>query len=485
MRRFALLAACLAFPAFCASPALAHDHPSGISDLVTPAVVRIEATARVEITLVDHSDELRRVERSYDVPVGSGSGIVVTPDGTMVTLTQVVKSEQNPSVYAANSIFADHYKVSIPRDFDKHTVPNDELNEQLQQCYTPEKATSACTVNVTTAVQVFRNTLPPDTKSTTAEIVQVGTPETPAVLKLSSPDAASTGLPTAPLATQVPGKEGSAVNVAGFRGRPSPQQGDHVDIAHLGRGGTSAAGRGFADPRQKVDEPPKLGALVDEGLRGGPVIGDQDGHVIGLLTGGGKDARMIGVREIASALEKAGIRPQRGAIDTAFETALTRFHTHYYGQAVTGFQRVLELSPGHVMAAEHLKTSLTKRGTAEDRGVATTEPAPSTPTLPLLAAGLLLAAALGGLLFLWRRRALVSASSGPLAAVRSRLDEVADRTRTVRRPPALSFTPDSAKNNAHTRGQYGEPVMRFCTACGMQAEAGHKFCGYCGHSLGG
>ncbi|MEU8363863.1 zinc-ribbon domain-containing protein [Nonomuraea sp. NPDC048882] len=137
------------------------------------------------------------------------------------------------------------------------------------------------------------------------------------------------------------------------------------------------------------------------------------------------------------------------------------------------------------MAAEHLKTSLAKRGSAEDRGVATTEPTPSTPTLPLLAAGVLLAATLGGLLLLWRRRALASAPSVSLAAAQPLLDEVADRTRTVQRLPALSFTPDSAKNNAHARQQYGEPVMRFCTACGMQAEAGHRFCGYCGHSLGG
>ncbi|GAA3420626.1 hypothetical protein [Streptosporangium vulgare] len=45
------------------APALAHEHPSGITDLVTPAVVRIEATARVDITLLDHIGELMHVER--------------------------------------------------------------------------------------------------------------------------------------------------------------------------------------------------------------------------------------------------------------------------------------------------------------------------------------------------------------------------------------------------------------------------------------
>ncbi|WP_433436582.1 hypothetical protein [Nonomuraea sp. CA-141351] len=218
------------------------------------------------------------------------------------------------------------------------------------------------------------------TQGVTAEIVQVGTPDSPAVLAISG--GTGTELPTAPLAAQAPSVEGSAVNVAGFLGRPSAGKGDHVDVAHLGKGGTGATGRGFADPQKKVDEPVKLGGWVDRGLLGGPVIGDKDGHVIGLLTGGGKDARMIGVREITSALQRAGVTARRGPIDTAFEASLTRFHNRYYGQAVPGFQRVLELSPGHVMAAKHLKTALARRGGPEDQGAATTEPPRGTPSWP-------------------------------------------------------------------------------------------------------
>ena len=217
------------------------------------------------------------------------------------------------------------------------------------------------------------------------------------------------------------------------------------------------------------------------------MIGDKDGRVIGLLTGGGKDARMIGVREIASALQKAGITPRRGPIDAAFETALARFHTNYYGQAVSGFQRVLELSPGHVMAAEHLKTSLAKRGGAEDQGVARPERVRSTPVWPVVAAvATLLAAALGGVLLMRRRRSAGSDGQGlslvPWPSAEPPLEE-ASPTLTVRRPPAHSFAPSLTPDSAQSHVGNSAPRTKFCTACGMQASTGHRFCGYCGHPL--
>ncbi|GAA3033523.1 hypothetical protein GCM10017559_71120 [Streptosporangium longisporum] len=45
-------------------PRAGPEHPSGITALVTPAVVRVEATANVDITLLDHIGELVTWERS-------------------------------------------------------------------------------------------------------------------------------------------------------------------------------------------------------------------------------------------------------------------------------------------------------------------------------------------------------------------------------------------------------------------------------------
>ncbi|MEU6997442.1 zinc ribbon domain-containing protein [Nonomuraea sp. NPDC046570] len=498
MRRLIVVAAGVAALALVAvRPASAHEHPSGISDLVTPALVRVEAKAQVDITLLDHIGELVHVERSYEVPIGAGTGFVVNPEGGIVTLTRAVKSDQNMINYAANRIFAEHHKVRLPADFARHKLKNDQLNHHLELCYTPEKSTATCIVNVKTDITVYPNLTQPDKQGFKAELVYAGRPDAPAVLRAVGRADGSAGLPTAPLAAKVPDKEGSPVNVAGFLGRPAADVPHKIEIGHLGKGGVGDRGRGFADPEKKVDEPPKLGALIDQGLLGGPVIGDKDGHVIGQLIGGGKDARMIGVREISSALQKAKITPRRGTIDAAFEAALTRFHSKYYTEAVAGFQRVLELYPGHVVAAEHLKTSLAKRGGSEDAGTAKVAP-PSGTRIPLwpfiAAAAVILVVALLGAFLLWRRRTPPEPAAeeaarppypqAPVVATTPPFDDRASPTVVVRRPPqGLQPVPGTGPQPVLVAPDAPgkEPAVKYCTACGMRLGPVHKFCGYCGH----
>ncbi|MER5423289.1 hypothetical protein [Streptosporangium roseum] len=517
------------------TPALAHEHPSGITDLVTPAVVRIEAKARVDITLLDHIGELVHVERSYEVPIGTGTGTVVTPEGGVVTLTRVVRTDKDIAVYAANKIFAEHHKVKIPADFERHTIKNDQLNHHLQECYPPKQPTATCIVDITTEIHVFPNISPPDKEGFKAEIVRADSrPDGPAVLMSVGRADGGAGLPTAPLAATVPDKEGSPVAVAGFTGRPATDLPETVDIAHLRAGGAGTGGRQFKDPENKVDEPVKLGALIDKGLIGGPVIEDKKGAVIGLLVGGGKDGRMIGVREISKALAEAKVAPRRGPIDAAFEQALTRFHTKYYGDAVPAFQRVLDLYPGHTVAAAHLKTAQQKRGTAEDEGVRKAgapggDEGGEPPLWPFLAAGgVLVAAVLAGALLLWRRRSPPGPGEGPPgnghlgttrpgdtrpgttpvpiagpppAPRRSPLDETADPTVVVSRSfPALPKAPPTSPGQpvlvardpgakpadpAAHRHPGAKPsdaaAQKYCTACGMRLGPAHRFCGYCGH----
>jgi hypothetical protein len=469
-----------------ALPAAAHDHPSGITDLVTPAVVRVEASAHVEITLLDHIGDLIHVERSYDVPIGSGTGIVVNPDGVIVTLTKVVKSEKDMAVHAANRIFADHHDVKLPADFERHSLKDPTLDRHLKQCYPPLSSRATCIITITTDITIFPNVSPADPKGLKADLVKAGDrPDSPAVLATSSRFAGSVGLPTAPLADKVPDKEGSATNVAGFLGRPGPKVATTVEIAHLGKGGGPGDnGRPFADPDKKVDEPVKLGGLADRGLAGAPVIGDKDGHVIGMLIGGGNDGRMIGVREVTSALTKAGVAPRRGAIDSAFEAALTRYHTKYYTDAAPGFQRVLELYPGNVVAAGLLKETLAKRGTAEDLGARRAAAAPVSDSMPLwpfivAAAVLLVAAGTGGFL-LWRRRRPASDPAAgpppPVAAQPPPFDEGGNQTVVVRRSQPFAVIPQQKQVLTAP-----ETSVKYCTACGMRLGPAHRFCGYCGH----
>ncbi|MFC7587718.1 hypothetical protein ACFQYP_31600 [Nonomuraea antimicrobica] len=299
--------------ALTAVPVAAHEHPSGITDLVSPAVVRLEAVSHVEITLLDHVGELKHVERSYDLKFGQGTGTVVSPDGTIVTLRRLAINPDDVAVYAANKIFAEHHDVDIPADYAKHRLDDAVLDRHLQQCYTPESDTATCIVEVTTEITAFPNVSPASPDGFKVKCIKAGSgPDSPAVLVPVTPAAGGVGMPTAPLADKMPEQEGAPTNVAGFLGRPGPNVTHTVEIAHLGRGGAGGeGGRPFADPEKKVDEPVKLGGLADKGLAGAPVIGDKDGHVIGLLVGGGKDGRMIGVREVTGLLAAAKVVPRR------------------------------------------------------------------------------------------------------------------------------------------------------------------------------
>ncbi|MFD1938098.1 MULTISPECIES: hypothetical protein [Nonomuraea] len=495
MRRLALPGVAVGLVLMSMPAALAHEHPSGITDLVTPAVTRVEAKALIHITLLDHVGELLHIERSYEVPIGTGTGTVVNPDGTLVTLTQVIRTDKNLAVYAANRVFADYHKADIPTDFSKHKVDDETLNHHLQLCYDLTSKMSTCIVDIKQDITVFPHIAPADGRGFKAEVVKFGDgPATPAVLRPTSRADGGVGLPTAPLAEKVPDKPGSPTAVAGFLGRPAPNQPIKVDIAHLGPGGAAEGGRTFSDPQKKADEPVKLGKLIDQGLLGAPVIGDKDGHVIGLLVGGGKTAKMIGVREITSALAVAKTPARRGQLDAAFEAALTRFHTKNYTDAAPAFQRVLDLYPGQPVAAAHLKESLAKKGTAADLGVRKAAP-PKATTIPLwpfiAGAALVLALTTGLGLLLWRRRrgARDEEDREEMPPQEMNLaarspDDGADPTVMVRRSQAFPMIPTQ-----QPQPQPPQPVLtaqqqvKFCTSCGMKLGPAHRFCGYCGHPI--
>ncbi|MGW0803214.1 zinc ribbon domain-containing protein [Nonomuraea sp. NPDC002799] len=486
MARFTALAGGVAAAlVLIALPATAHEHPSGITDLVTPAVVRVESVSHVEITLLDHVGELKHVERSYDIPFAAGTATVINPDGTMVALRRLAVNPDDVAIYAANRIFAEHHKVKIPADYKKHKLSDDILDHHLQECYPPKTSTATCIINVTTEITAFPNVSPPSADGFKVKCIKAGpTPDSPAVLVPLTPAAGSVGMPTAPLADKVPENAGAPTNLAGFLGRPSPTVKETVEIAHLSKGGAAGeTGRPFADPENKVNEPVKLGGLADKGLVGAPIIGDKDGHVIGLLVGGGKEGKMIGVREITGILAAAKVVPRRGAIDTAFEAALTRYHTKYYTEAAPGFQRVLDLYPGNVVAATLLKTSLAKRGGPEDQGTkqAAAAPVRSTPLWPfIVAAGILFLAAGGGAYLLWRRRTPERATEPPqpLATAGPPLDDGANQTVVVRRSQSFQVVPQQQQVMTAP-----DPGIKYCTSCGMRLGPAHRFCGYCGHPI--
>ncbi|WP_327044906.1 hypothetical protein OG320_24625 [Microbispora sp. NBC_01189] len=410
MPRLHSLVAGLGAFAVLAAPML-HPHPSGSTDRVTPGAVRVESSSTVSITLLDDRGVIKQIARKYDVDLDGGSGFTVTPDGVIVTATQVVQSAQDPRVYAANRVFAEYFKVKVPADFKRHSLDDPDLDRRLQGCYPPQKSDSTCIATVTTNVTVYPY-LDPPTGGLPAQILTTGaSPAAPAVLKVTK-GGEKQSLPTSPLGTAIAGTIAS-LDVMTLTGRPSAKLPPKLDTAHLDPPGS----RTFKD-----DERDKLAGLLAEGAPGAALIDDGRSEVVGLLAGGGDVPLTITpADEIRTALVGVGITPRRGPVDVVFENALASYHNKLYSNAAPVLEQVLKLRPDHAVAADHLRVAKAKAGTAEDSGAKRPAgPVPAeqreSPVSPLVwAAGgvVVLVLLVAGVVLLRRRNAAGRAAPEP------------------------------------------------------------------------
>ncbi|WP_182886461.1 zinc ribbon domain-containing protein [Microbispora sp. H10885] len=536
MPRLHSLVAGLGALAVLAAPML-HPHPSGSTDRVTPGAVRVESSSTVSITLLDDRGVIKQIARKYDVDLDGGSGFTITPDGVVVTATQVVQSAQDPRVYAANRVFAEYFKVKVPADFKRHTLDDPDLDRRLQGCYPPQESDSTCIATVTTNVTVYPY-LDPPTGGLPAQILTTGTsPAAPAVLKVTK-GGEKQSLPTAPLGTTIAGNIAS-LDVMTLTGRPSAKLPPKLDTAHLDPPGS----RTFKD-----DERAKLAGLLAEGAPGAALIDDGKSEVVGLLAGGGDVPLTITpADEIRTALVGVGITPRRGPVDVVYENALASYHNKLYSNAAPVLEQVLKLRPDHAVAADHLRVAKAKAGTAEDSGakrparpVQAEQPKSSVSPLVWAAGGVVVLVLLVvGVVLLRRRSAAGHAApepqdlahadahhdaypvshpgggpageagdagpSWPPYAVTRVFGAEAARSPEVMRPaptggPAAQTPVDSSPPGGHShppdpsppQGRSyppdlspprGQAQLKFCTQCGMRLGQGHRFCGFCGNPV--
>ncbi|MBB2745845.1 UNVERIFIED_ORG: hypothetical protein FHR35_005708 [Microbispora rosea subsp. rosea] len=521
-----------------AAPML-HPHPSGSTDRVTPGAVRVESSSHVRITLLDDRGVIKQLARDYDVDLAKGSGFTVTPDGVVVTATQVVQTADDPRVYAANRVFAEYFKVKIPADFKRHSLDDADLDRRLQACYPPQQTDSTCIADVTTNVSVYPNLDPPPPGGLPAQILTTGTsPAAPAVLKVTK-GGEKQSLPTVPLGTAIGGAVES-LDVMTLTGRPSAKLPPKLDTAHLDPPG----GRTFKE-RDKVAK------LLDDGAPGAALIDDGKSEVVGFVSGGGGEPVTITpADDIRSALVAAGVTPRRGPVDVVYENALASYHNKLYSGAIPALQQVLNLRPDHAVAADHLRVAQSKAGTAEDAGArpaarpaAPKQPKSSVPPYVWAAGGVVVLALLAVGVVLLRRRSAARPDAGgqpdpgidgrgfaaqgdfageagsyppgenswPPYAVTRVFGAEAARSPEVMGPAPVTPVPadpsppggqahpaDLSPPHGHAhpadpsppRGHSyppnpspprGQAQLKFCTQCGMRLGQGHRFCGFCGN----
>ncbi|GGO10856.1 zinc ribbon domain-containing protein [Microbispora bryophytorum] len=518
---------------------LLHPHPSGSTDRVTPGAVRVESSSHVRITLLDDRGVIKQMARDYDVDLAKGSGFTVTPDGVVVTATQIVQATDDPRVYAANRVFAEYFKVKIPADFKRHSLGDADLDRRLQSCYPPQQTDSTCIADVTTNVSVFPYLDPPPPGGLPAQILTSGaSPASPAVLKVTK-GGEKQSLPTVPLGTTIGGAVES-LDVMSLPGRPSAKTPPKLDTAHLNPPGS-----------RTVKERDKVLKLLDAGAPGAALIDDGRSEVVGFVSGGGGEPETITpADDIRSALVAAGVTPRRGPVDVVYENALASYHNKLYTGAIPALQQVLNLRPDHAVAADHLRVAQSKAGTGEDAGVGPTarpaaveQPKSSLPPYVWAAGGVVVLALLVVGVVLLRRRGTKRPAAGgqtdpgidghglaaqgglageagsyppkenswpPYAVTRVFGAEAARSPEVVGPAPAAPVAADASlpggqarpadpsppRGHAHPAdpsppaGQSyppnpspprGQAQLKFCTQCGMRLGQGHRFCGFCGN----
>ena len=496
-----------------ARPAAAHDHPTPV-ELSEPAVVRVETSVQVNISLIEHDRRGKHIglyQKTYEPVLQAGSGFAVDPSGVIVAAGGVIEADtRKAEIYAVNHIFHDRYGSRAPLPADQkaqlvqYTIRNDDsddpLNGRLQRCYKANSAdtTGGCVIATTRLVRVYpyvssqerygnlaATVLYPKTGKANVSVLQVGANSMPTV-KLATSTAGATNffaLGFTKIPTEPPSTKGPIVKQKGHL------LGDGPEI-------------------KKDDLQPTLAKAVAAGVWGGPVL-DEPGQAAGFLqvrpnAAGDLVPYMTDVTEISKALKEVKVESRQGPTDAVFEAAMHNYKNKSYAASIPSLTQTLKLYPGHALATQALAVARQKQGTAEDqsgRGSGVKGISTSTGGLPLgtiaMVAGALLVLAL--VLFGVLRRDTLRAATLRRRGGEGSTTGFPDRTtpppaarpepRTTTREPVdwpkapAQATPVPSRTAVATAGR-ADPAPQdigFCTECGRPVGQEHKFCGYCGH----
>ena len=357
-------AAAMALLAVGTAPAMAHTHPTPI-ERASPGVVYIEARAKVEVALIEHRQagdsfgvHIGIIQSTWNPVLATASGFVVDPTGGIVTTGSITRTDLDRArIFAVNQAFHQRYfdAAPLPKDpFSRNRLggSGDRNEERLEACYPPNRTNDAggCVVRVTPDFVVY-----------------------PYV--------------TSQTAVRRPARRGAAGRHQGRRGPARPRRQQHADRGrrHLdrrgegtgrarfhrrARSGQPAAGGqpapGHRGRQVAEDDRPRRRGRPDAARLGGAAPGPGGrpgagragtGHwaaAVGAAPGQ-RGSAAGGVDSVLPVLQKAGVSPHGGPVDTSFEAAMHLFKNGGYAASVPGFTKALELFPGHFLASRNAR----------------------------------------------------------------------------------------------------------------------------------
>lgn len=367
--------------------------------LVEPGVVFISTAVSVSVRVTD-----REAAHKLGIPIQEnrchldryvgGTGMVVNPNGLIVTASHVVRpdDQQRSRVtrYAANRLLLQGGIVhSLDENadlFNEHQIGDRALDELLRRFYDEMSCQFDIQPLVTVLTPVHIASESPSGGLPARILRFTGFEATDvAILRVDASD-----MPTVPLATSIAHvRSGQFVTALGFPGSVrDPSIGAREPAKLLGRINIRSEG---ALPSYEIR------ADLTPGMSGGPTV-DLDGNVAGFArlraehaVSGHYHTCLLPVDDIRSALRRANVQAARGEVDQLFEQAMECFWDRHYSAAVPLYRRLLDRQPDHQLAAWYLAQAETRVGGTDD------EPLPGTITQDGLVAWLvrLLALAAG------------------------------------------------------------------------------------------
>lgn len=309
-----------------------------------------------------------------------------------------------------------------------------------------------------------------------AEVSAAGTPipgKDVAILKIERTD-----MLTVPLGDDSQVNPGDKVYVLGYPGAADVS--DESQTEPTMTSGTVSAKKTMPDGFSVL----QFDAPITHGNSGGPVF-DAQGRVIGIATFGSLDNKgnqvqgfnfAIPISVAQEFIGRAGAHPGASLASQKYDNAVDLYDKHWYRDALTEFQLVNSLSPGHPYVQDYITKSQTAIAQGKDLS--------NEKYLPLLFVGvplglLVIGSGLTTFLVLRARR-----RSSPAVSVTAEPPTVlAYAASASASGPSLSLTAQPTTAAADAGPSPTATHARYCSGCGNEV-SGKIFCDRCGQRTG-
>jgi serine protease Do len=310
--------------------------------------------------------------------IGQGSGFVISPDGYVVTNAHVAAPDETELKQQLASNGLKDFVDRDVKDFLSSTggQPSQALVDKVTKAVTTydahylqiAKLDKSFSVEVGTASASGKVSAQDITAEVSAAGQQIPGKDV-AVLKVER-----SNLPTVPLGDDSQVSTGDKVYVLGYPAAATfhPVLSEASQVEPTLTSGTVSAKKTASGgwPVLQVDAP------ITHGNSGGPVF-DDHGRVIGIATFGtvdpsnGKEVQgfnfAVPISVAREFINKAGAKPQEGIVSQKYDDAISLYNKQWYSDALTEFQQVNSLSPGHPYVQEYITRSQTAIAQGKDR----------------------------------------------------------------------------------------------------------------------